>query len=124
MSLTIEMINDFILNNPHNISDLSEGIKYYSADLLEEYDEKEGSDIPFNFTYNYRNKQIYKFDAYFRIYADNDTLLFVYNTKIDDKYYSRCFEDLNSLDELKDIFEEQIYELIAINSGDEEEDDD
>ena len=121
MSLTNEMLNEFINNNPQDINNLSKGIKYYNSDLLEDYNED--TDIPFNFTYNYKNKEEYQFDAYLRIDYEEDTMRFVYNTKIDDKYYCREFEDLESLDDLNDIFEEQIYELIAVNTGDEEEDD-
>ncbi len=118
MSLTNEKLNEFINNNPYKINDLSKGIKYYNADLLEDYNEK--TDIPFNFTYNYKNKEKYQFDAYFRI-TDDETLKFVYNTKIDDIYHCREFEDLESLKDLKNIFKNQIYELIAVNSGDEDE---
>jgi len=114
MSFTNEKLNEFINNNPYKINDLSKGIKYYNADLLEDYNEK--TDIPFNFTYNY--KGIFSFDAYFRI-TDDETLRFVYNTKIDDKYHCREFEDLDCIDDINDILEEQIYELIALNTDDE-----
>ena len=120
MSFMNEMFKEFLVNNLNYINDIGLGVKYYDDGLLEDFDKKK--DVPFNFTYNYKDK-IYKIDAYIRHNDkdDDDTLKFVYNTKIDDKYHCREFEDLDSIDDINDILEEQIYELIAVNTGDDDE---
>ena len=119
MSITDATINEFINNNTLNIKDLSAGVKYHPQEELEEFDEE--TDISLNFTFEFKDVN-YLFDAYFHINEDN-SFNFFYNTKIGDKYHSRIFEDLESIDDLKDIFDEQIEELLWTNTeGGEDED--